>query len=85
VNGDWAYLATCRAAGAAGSILPNVSWQIDDNMEEDLIISAYQKAIDWRKHLAGLIVHSDRGGQYVAAPFKAVGATPLLTQYEPGG
>jgi putative transposase len=39
-------------------------------MEEDLIISAFQKAVDQRNPSAGLIVHSDRGGQYVATNFR---------------
>ena len=46
-------------------------------MEEDLIIDALQKAFDYRKPMAGLIVHSDRGGQYVANNFKK-----LLDKYE---
>ncbi len=40
-----------------------VGWQVDDNMEEDLIISALKKGLLWRKPTAGLVVHSDRGGQ----------------------
>jgi transposase InsO family protein len=66
VNGEWAYLATWL--DVFSPML--VGWQIDDNMEEDLIIGAFQKAVDWRKPVAGLIVHSDRGGQYVATNFK---------------
>jgi transposase InsO family protein len=72
VNGEWVYLATWL--DLFSRML--VGWQIDDNMEEDLIIGAFQKAVDWRKPAAGLIVHSDRGGQYVATNFKK-----LLAQY----
>jgi transposase InsO family protein len=40
-----------------------VGWQVDSNMEEDLIIDALRKDLLWRKPPAGLIVHSGRGGQ----------------------
>jgi transposase InsO family protein len=53
-----------------------VGWQVDDNMEEDLIIRALGKGLGWRKPAAGLIVHSDRGGQYVGNRFRK-----LLTQH----
>jgi transposase InsO family protein len=46
-----------------------VGWQVDDNMEEDLIIRALKKGLQWRKPTAELIVHSDRGGQYVGNRF----------------
>jgi transposase InsO family protein len=47
-----------------------VGWQVDDNMEEDLIMRALGKGPGWRKPTAGLIVHSDRGGQYVGNRFR---------------
>jgi putative transposase len=47
-----------------------VGWQIDDNMEEDLSISPFQKALNQPKPAAGLIVHSHRAGQYVATNFR---------------
>jgi transposase InsO family protein len=47
-----------------------VGWQVNDNMEEDLIIRALGKGLGWRKPAAGLIVHSDRGGQYVGNRFR---------------
>jgi putative transposase len=43
-----------------------VGWQIEDTMEEDLVINALEKALQSRKPAIGLIVHSDRGGQYVS-------------------
>jgi putative transposase len=72
-QGKWAYLATWLDLFSRTI----VGWQVDNNMEEDLIINALQKACNYRKPVAGLIVHSDRGGQYVANNFKK-----LLDKYE---
>jgi transposase InsO family protein len=58
VNNKWAYLATWMDLYSRMM----VGWQLDDNMEEDLIISALHKGLSWRKPAPGLIVHSDRGG-----------------------
>ncbi len=41
-----------------------VGWQLDNNMEESLLISGLDKALKSRRPEPGLIVHSDRGGQY---------------------
>src|SRR5262249_6863409 len=60
-NADWAYLAT-RMDLFSRKI---VGWQVADSMTADWVIEALNKAI-LREHLpTGLIVHSDRGGQYV--------------------
>ena len=61
VNGRWACPATRMDLFSRGI----VGWQADDNMEEDLIVGALPKALGWRKPTPGLIIHSDRGGQYV--------------------
>lgn len=39
-------------------------------MEADLVVEALQNALQWRRPEANLIIHSDRGGQYVAESFK---------------
>jgi len=52
---------TMSASGPYSRVI--AGWQIDDNMEEELIIMALQKALQWRKPATNLIVHSDRGGQ----------------------
>ena len=49
---------------------------VADNMEADLIIRALQQAIVRVLPPRGVLVHSDRGGQYVDAEFRA-----LLTAY----
>jgi putative transposase len=43
-----------------------VGWQIEENLEDKLVIGAMKKAILRRQSVRGLIVHSDRGGQYVS-------------------
>jgi transposase InsO family protein len=68
VNGRWAYLATWM--DLYSRVI--VGWQFDDNMEEELIIQALLKGLQWREPAAGLIVHSDRGGQYVGNQFRAL-------------
>jgi transposase InsO family protein len=66
VNGQWACLATWM------DLFSRViaGWQVDDNTEEQLLISAINKAFLWRRPAPGLIVHSDRGGQYVGNEFR---------------
>ena len=49
-----------------------VGWQIGGNMEETLVIRALEKALDGRKPEKGLILHSDRGGQYVSGALRKV-------------
>jgi len=66
VNSKWAYLATWM--DLYSRML--VGWQVNDNMEEELIISALHKGLGWRKPAAGMIIHSDRGGQYVGNRFR---------------
>ncbi len=47
-----------------------VGWQVDNHMEDSLVIAALEKALQWRKPEVGLIIHSDRGGQYVSSELK---------------
>lgn len=63
---DWLYLAIWLDLFSRKI----VGWQIDDNMEASLIISALQQVIRNRKVAKGLIVHSDGGGQYGATDFR---------------
>lgn len=62
-NGHWAYLA------AYSDVFTRrvVGWHVMETMPEELVRTALQRAILLRKPAAGLIVHSDRGGQYCAA------------------
>ena len=62
VDGEWAYL------GAWMDLYSRrvVGWRVDDNMEDALVIVPLRTALQVRQPASGLIVHSDRGGQYVS-------------------
>lgn len=47
-----------------------VGWDLQDHMRESLIITALKKAIGNRSISSGLIIHSDRGGQYAGHEFR---------------
>ena len=67
-NGQWAYLATWMDLFSRKIL----GWQTASSMTAELVIEALKKAI-LREHLpAGLIVHSDRGGQYVDAELRTL-------------
>jgi transposase InsO family protein len=68
VSGAWAYLGTWM--DLYSRVI--VGWQVEEHMEDSLIIRPLKKALDWRRPAAGLIVHSDRGGQYVSDELKAM-------------
>ncbi len=56
-----------------------IGWHLDDNMKEELIIAAFKKALKNRSVTAGLIIHSDRGGQYAGGKFtKLIHSNKLL-------
>ena len=64
-NGKWLYLAVWvdlwsrRVAG----------WCLADHMRNELAITALRRALLGRGPAVGLIVHSDRGGQYASKDF----------------
>jgi len=47
-----------------------VGWEVHETMTEELIITAFEKALRRRTRMAGAIVHSDRGGQYASSKFR---------------
>jgi putative transposase len=47
-----------------------VCWQLEDHMREELVTAAVEKALQTRNVTPGLILHSDRGGQYAAKSFR---------------
>lgn len=47
-----------------------IGWQLADNRKEELVIAAFKKAYQSRSVKPGLIVHSDRGGQYASNAFR---------------
>lgn len=67
-NGEWAYLATWMDLFSRKI----VGWQVADSMTAELVIEALKRAILRERLPTGLIVHSDRGGQYVDTEFRAL-------------
>jgi putative transposase len=65
-NGEWAYLATWMDLFSRKV----VGWQVAGSMTAELVIGALKKAILRERLPAGLIVYSDRGGQYVDAELR---------------
>ena len=49
-----------------------IGWQLGDNMKEQLVVDALRKALGKRKKIFGLIIHSDRGGQYASRLYRAI-------------
>jgi transposase InsO family protein len=49
-----------------------VGWSLAEHMTDTLVIGALQHAIRARQPPPGLIHHSDRGGQYASAAYRAV-------------
>lgn len=68
LSGEWAYLATWMDLYTRKI----VGWQVAASMTAELIIRALQQAIGREHPARGLVVHSDRGGQYVDAEFRAL-------------
>jgi transposase InsO family protein len=65
-NGDWAYL--CAYQDMASKQV--VGWQVGATMPEELITSALQRAFWAQPPTPGLLVHSDRGGQYCGKAYR---------------
>ena len=57
-----------------------VGWQLEEHMKEALIVTAMKKAISARDVPEGLIVHSDRGGQYGGNAFRSIIRNKVLLQ-----
>lgn len=65
-NGRFAYLATWQDKFTRRV----VGWELLRHKRAELVIKALKKAIERRKIPAGLIVHTDGGGQYASHEFK---------------
>lgn len=68
INSDWCYLATWM--DLYSRLI--VGWNLRPSMQAQLVIQSLQKALNWRRPPPGLIVHSDGGGQYMDAEFRAL-------------
>jgi len=62
----WLYLASVLDLHARRL----VGWAMSERMKADLVIGALGMAIEQRRPPAGLIHHSDRGGQYASHAFR---------------
>lgn len=49
-----------------------VAWSIDPTMTESLVLGVLRRAIRERQPMAGLVHHTDRGGQYAGTQYRAV-------------
>jgi len=49
-----------------------VGWQVRADMPETLVTTALRRALLAQRPSAGLIIHSDRGGQYVGNAYQAL-------------
>jgi transposase InsO family protein len=57
-----------------------VAWELRDHMKESLVLAALREAIALRNPRAGLIHHSDRGGQYAGKKYRGVLARAEICQ-----
>ena len=73
IGGGWGFLAVWMDLFSRKI----TGWQLLNNMKEGLIVEAFKKAWSNRKATKGLIIHSDRGGQYAGNIFRG-----LLTGYK---
>lgn len=65
-EGRWAYLSVWMDLYSRRI----VGWQVEGHMREELVIASLNKALQTRRVKPGLIVHSDRGGQYAGGEFR---------------
>lgn len=49
-----------------------VGWDLQDHMRESLVSLSLVKALNSRKIKTGLLVHTDKGGQYASVRFRAI-------------
>lgn len=61
-NGKWLYLAVWVDLWSRRV----VGWCLADHMRDELVITALRRALLGRQPADGLILHSDRGGQYAS-------------------
>ncbi|MGL6269395.1 MAG: IS3 family transposase [Chitinophagaceae bacterium] len=57
-----------------------VGWDLQDHMRESLVSASLNKAIRVRKVSPGMMIHSDRGGQYAGQQFRSILQQHNLTQ-----
>jgi putative transposase len=66
LQGRWAYLAVWMDLCSRKV----VGWALAEHMREELVMTAFKRALASRHINESLIVHSDRGGQYAGNKFR---------------
>lgn len=66
VNGCFLYLAVWMDLYSRRI----TGWQLEEHMKEELIVTAFKKALLSRSPKPEMMVHSDRGGQYAGNKFR---------------
>ena len=79
--GKWLYLAVWVDLWS-GRV---VGWCLADHMRDELVITALRSALLGRQPADGLILHSDRGGQYAAKDFRKLLAGKYLQSMSRAG
>ena len=67
-DGSFAYLATWTDLFSRLVI----GWQVEANLQDSLVIAAFEKGLVRRGLVRAAIVHSDRGGQYASLRFRSL-------------
>lgn len=75
-SGGWGFLAVWMDLFSRKV----TGWQLLDHMREDLVVQAFKKSWINRSAAKGLIIHSDRGGQYAGKIFRKLLAGYNLRQ-----
>lgn len=75
-EGRWAYLAVWMELYSRRI----VGWHLARHMKEELVIQAFKKARASRGVKPGLILHSDRGGQFAGTCFRELLQKPSIQQ-----
>lgn len=75
-GGKWAYLCVWMDLFSRQI----VNWQLGENMQESLVREPLERALLKRRVTPGMIVHSDRGGQYLSHKMKKLIKTFKLKQ-----
>ena len=80
-NGKWLYLAVWMDLWSRRV----VGWCLADHMRDELVITALRRALLGRQPADGLILHSDRGGQYASKEFRKLLAGKYLQSMSRAG
>ena len=76
LGGDFLYLAMLMDRYSRRI----VGWNLQEHMRETLVLQALRTAVGARQPKAGLIHHTDRGGQYAGAVYRQVLARARMLQ-----